>query len=306
MKFLSLGFFITFLQFLLLFFPVITSATSVPALAILSELKGDVKTGPPKKMTRGSEGKMLWRKHQIKTGENSSATIFFIDGSEIRLFSKTDLKIGVKKRHSSRWVRYRILLRNGSFWGFFTRGKNAVEVGGKGLNLLLSNASLRFTKQKTGSNISVTSGFVKVFNMVSSVILNSGQRLYQIQKKDFLPQKVTFIPNQLKLWLEPKNLVFSGKDSLKINLNFQVVRYGTKSKINRSGPIYLRSNYYNIISPDSIRLNVEGRGKSTIEVNPPNLNDRTFEGSVIFHAIMDQNGYDDVQSGSIKVKFRKP
>ena len=142
--------------------------------------------------------------------------------------------------------------------------------------------------------------------MVSSVKLNSGQRLYQIKENDFLPQKVTYIPNQLKMWIEPKNLVFSGKESLSINLNFQVVRYGTESKINRSGPIYLRSNYYNIFSPNSIRLNAEGRGKSTIVIKPPHLNDKTFEGSVIFKAIMDQNGYDDVNSGSIKVKFKKP
>jgi len=306
MKFLLLIPFTIYIQFLFLFLPSPISAESYPSLAILSEIKGDVKAGHYKKISKGFDGKMLSKNHQIKTGENSSTTIFFMDGSEIRLFSKTDLKIGVKKRHSSRWVRYRLLLQTGSFWGYFTRGRNAVEIGGKGLSLLLSNASIRFTKQNTGNNISVSSGFVKVFNMVSSVKLNSGQRLYQIKENDFLPQKVTYIPNQLKLWIESKNLVFSGKESLSINLNFQVVRYGTESKINRSGPIYLRSNYYNIFSPNSIRLNAEGRGKSTIVIKPPHLNDKTFEGSVIFKAIMDQNGYDDVNSGSIKVKFKKP
>jgi len=306
MKFLYLFLFKTFPYYFLLCFPLISLAKSTPALAILSELKGDVITGFSNNFSNGFDGKMLWKKNRIKTGENSSATIFFFDGSQIRLFSKSDLKIGVKKRRSSRWVRYRILLHSGSFWGFFARGKNAVEVGGKGLSLLLSNASIRFTKQKTGNSISVSSGIAKVFNMASSVKLNSGQRLYQVQKKDFLPQKITYIPNQLKLSVEPKNMVFPRKDSLRINLNFQVVRQGTKSKINRSGPIYLMSNYYNIISPDSIRINAEGMGETILEVKPPQLNDRTFEGSVIFHAIMDQNGYDDVQSGSLKVKFKTP
>ena len=52
---------------------------------------------------------------------------------------------------------------------------------------------LRFTKVGNKYNISAISGNLKVFNNVSSVKLNSGQRLYQIQKNDFLPQKISKI-----------------------------------------------------------------------------------------------------------------
>ena len=88
-----------------------------------------------------------------------------------------------------------------------------------------------------------------------------------------------------------------------INLLLQVVRSGTENKINRPGPIFLRSNYYNLIIPDSIRLNTEGYAKISLEVKPPHSNDRTFEGSIIFQTFMDKNNFDDVQDGSLKVKF---
>jgi hypothetical protein len=55
--------------------------------------------------------------------------------------------------------------------------------------------------------------------------------------------------------------------------------------------------------PDSIRLNKDGKAKTTIEVAPPRSNDRTFEGTVTLHSIMDQSGYNDVQDGLLKVRF---
>tara|TARA_B100000686_G_C16653263_1_gene896737 strand:+ start:314 stop:1234 length:921 start_codon:yes stop_codon:yes gene_type:complete len=301
----SFYFKITFLC-LCLSIPSLALAKSFPALAILSQIKGNVKAGPINRISDGFNGKMLWNRFQVQTEEKSAASIFFADGSEIRLFNSSNLKIGLKKSPSSRWSRYRILLSSGSFWGYFSRGKTPVEIGGEGLRILLSNASIRFTKQKKGNNISVSSGFAKVFNMVSSVNLKSGQRLYQIQKKDFLPQKIGVIPNKLILQIEPDNPIFSRERSLNLNLNFQVVRNGTDFKINRSGPIYLRNNYYNLTIPDSIKLNSEGESKIVIKVKPPHSNDRTFMNSLIFQAIMDQNGYDDVQDGLSTIKFRTP
>jgi len=291
------------LQFQFLLFYSISSAKSVPSLAVLSRISGEVKAGPYNKLMNGFNGKMIRRKFYIKTEENSSTTIYFRDGSEIRLFGKSNLKIGLKKSDSKRWLRYRILLKDGSFWGNFTRGKNPVEVGGEGLRMLVSNASIRFSKQGNKHNISANSGIVKVINKVSSVKLISGQRLHKVQKKDFLPQKISPIPNQLKIWIEPKNPIFTNEESLMINLFLQVVRFGTKTKINRPGPIYLRTNYYNLIIPNSIRLNSEGKAKISLEVKPPHSNDRTFEGSIIFQTLMDKNSFDDVQNGSLKVKF---
>ena len=56
--------------------------------------------------------------------------------------------------------------------------------------------------------------------------------------------------------------------------------------------------------PDLIRLNTDGNAKAKIKVAPPSSEDRTFGGSVTFHAIMDQKGFDDVRDGTFKVKFR--
>jgi len=282
------------------------SAKTAPILAVLSQIKGKVKAGTAKKMTEGTNGKMLLRRHRVRTEKSGRATIFFYDGSEVRLFGATELTIGAKKSRSSRWVRYRLVLNSGSFWGHFVRGKNPVEIEGGGIRLQLSNASLRFSKKKTGIDISVPSGMAKVFNKGSSLKLFAGQRLYQIQQNEFLPKKVSLIPNQLKLRIEPSALVFSGKEPLKLNLDFQVIRIGTHRPVDRSGPVHLKGNYYNLMIPDSIRINTDGKASAIIEVAMPPKNDRTFEGTVTFHAIMDQGGYDDVQDGLLKVKLTNP
>lgn len=161
-------------------------------------------------------------------------------------------------------------------------------------------------KGNTGIDIALPSGMAKVSNKSSSVKLLAGQRLYQVSKNDFLPQKISLIPNQLKLWIEPSAPVFKGKGSLKLNLHFQIVRYGTDRPVDRPGSVYLKSNYYNLKIPDSIRLNKDGKAKTTIEVTPPRSNDRTFEGTVTLHSIMDQSGYNDVQDGLLKVRFTSP
>jgi len=282
---------------------VLSPAKTVPALAVLSQIKSKVKTGYSKKMTEGFNGQMLLRRYRVRTEKKGRATIFFNDGSEVRLFGETELTIGAKKSRNYRWVRYRLFLHTGSFWGHFVRGKNPVDIGGGGMRLQLSNASLRFSREKTATDIAVPSGMAKVSNKSSSIKLLAGQRLYQVRKNDFLPQKISLIPNQLKLWIEPSAPVFKGKESLKLNLHFQIVRYGTDRPVDRPGSVYLISNYYNLKMPDSIRLNSDGKAKTTIEVAPPRSNDRTVEGTVTLHSIMDQSGYNDVQDGLLKVRF---
>ena len=64
---------------------------------------------------------------------------------------------------------------------------------------------------------------LKVFNKVSSTKLNSGQRLYQVQKKDFLPQKISLIPNQIKIFK------FEKFDDL-LNSNVDLIVLGISSK----------------------------------------------------------------------------
>ena len=297
---LTIGFFL-----LINTIPAICSAKTFPALAILSLIKDKVKTGPSKKMTEGFNGQMLLNRYRVRTEKQGRATIFFNDGSEVRLFGETELTIGARKSRNYRWVRYRLVLHAGSFWGQFVNAKNPVEIGGGGMRLHVSDVSLRFSRGKTGIDIAVSSGMAKVFNKSSSVKLLAGQRLNQVREKDFLPQLVKRIPNQLKLWLEPSTFIFMEKESLKLTLHFQVIRFGTDRSVDRSGPVFLKSNYYNLTMPDSIRLNMDGTAEITIEVAPPRSNDRTFEGTVTFHSIMDQSGYNDVRDGSLKVRFTR-
>ena len=279
-------------------------AKSFPDFAVLSQIQGKIKAGPAKIMVEGTNGLLLRHRHRVKTEKDGKATVFIKDGSEIRLFADTELIVGAKKSRNSRWMRYRLVLLSGSFWGHFVREKNPVEISGGSMRLQVSDASIRFSKKKTGTDISVLNGTVRVFNKSSFVKLHGGQRLYQIQKNDFMPQKVSIIPNQLKLSLGPSEPVFHGDKTIELNLNLQVVRYGSDRAVERPGPVHLRANYYNLEIPDSIRLNTDGNAKAKIKVAPPSSEDHTFEGSVTFHAIMDQKGFDDVRDGTFKVKFR--
>lgn len=284
--------------------PKFCAAKSFPALAVLSQIQGKVKAGPAKKMVEGTNGLLLGYRQRVRTEKDGRATVFFKDGSEVRLFAETVLTVGARKSRNSRWMRYRLVLRSGSFWGHFVRGKYPVEINGGGMRLQLSDASIRFSKKKTGNDIAVSSGTVKVFNKSSFVQLLGGHRLYHIQQSDFMPQKVSLISNVLKLWIEPSEPVFSGAKPIELNLNMQVVRNGSNRPVERPGPVFLKGSYYNLEIPDSIRLNTDGKAATKIKVDPPSSADRTFEGSVTFHAIMDHSGFDDVRDGIFKVKFK--
>jgi FecR protein. len=271
--------------------------TPLPDFAVLSQIQGKIKAGSVKQMVEGANGMLLRKRHRVKTEKDGKVTILFKDGSEVRLFTDSELILGAKKSRNSRWMRYKLLLLSGSLWGHFVRGKDPIEISGGTLRLLLSDTSIRLSKKKTGTDISVLKGSVRVFNKSSFVKLNGGQRLYQIKKNDFMPQKISVIPNQLKLSLRPSETVFRGGNAIELNLNLQVVRYGSDRNVERQGPIYFRANYYNLVFPDSIRLNTNGNAKAKVKVTPPSSEDRTFGGSVTFHAIIDQKGFDDVRDG---------
>jgi len=279
-------------------------AITLPDFAVLSQIQGKIKAGPRNKMMEGTNGMLLRLRHRVKTEKDGKATVFIKDGSEVRLFTDSELIVGSKKSRNSRWMRYRLVLISGSFWGHFVREKNPIEIIGGTLRLQLSDASIRFSKKKTGTDISVLKGTVRVFNKSSFVKLHAGQRLYQIQKNDFMPQKVSIIPNQLRLTLGPSEQVFNSDKTIELNLNLQVVRYGSDRNVQRPGPVHLWANYYNLELPDSIRLNTDGNAKAKIKVAPPSLEDHTFGGSITFHAIMDQKGFDDVRDGTFEVRFR--
>jgi len=278
-------------------------AKSLPDFAVLSKIQGKIKAGPAIKMVEGTNGMLLRHRHRVKTEKDGKATVFIKDGTELRLFNDSNLIVGAKKSRNSRWMRYRLVLLSGSFWGHFVRGKNPIEISGGSLRLQLSDASIRFSTKKTGTNISVLKGSVRVFNKSSFVKLHGGQRLYQIQKNDLMPQKISIIPYQLKLSLGPSKPVFHGDKTTELNLSLQVVRYGSERAVERPGPVYLWANYYNLEMPDSIRLNADGNAKAKIKFAPPSSKDRTFGGSVTFNAIMDHKGFDDVRDGAFVLRF---
>ena len=150
MQFFIWCFFAINLSLLNFLVPVHAVAQNSPALAIISQLKGSVKAGLGENMSPGFNGVMLRNRYKVRTEKKSAVTIFFSDGSEVRLFGSTELRIGAKKSHNSRWVRYRLVLRSGSFWGNFVRGKNPVEIVGGGCvyNFLIHHLDSRRKKRE--------------------------------------------------------------------------------------------------------------------------------------------------------------
>jgi len=280
-------------------------AKSLPDFAVISQIQGKIKAGTTKKMKEGTNGMLLNYRNRVKTEKDGKATVYIKDGSKIRLFTDSFLIVGAKKSRNSRWMRYRLVLLSGSFWGRFARDKNPIEISSRDLRLELSDASIRFSNKKNGTNISVLKGTVRVFNNNSFVKLHGGQRLYQIQKNDFMPKKIGIIPNQLKISLGESKPVLQGDKIIEFNLNLQIFRFGSERAVERPGHVNLWANYYNLEIPNVIRLNTNGSAEAKIKVSPPIPDDRTFEGSVTFHAIMDQKGFDDVRDGTFKLKFRK-
>ena len=105
-------------------------AISLPDFAVLSQIQGKIKAGPAKKMMEGTNGMLLRHTHKVKTEKDGKATVFIKDGSELRLFTDSELIVGAKKSRNSRWMRYRLVLLSGSFWGHFVREKNPIEIKG--------------------------------------------------------------------------------------------------------------------------------------------------------------------------------
>ena len=84
-------------------------AKSLPDFAVLSQIQGKIKAGPAKKMMEGTNGMLLRHRHRVKTEKDGKATVLIKDGSELRLFTNSDLIVGAKKSRNSRWMRYRLV-----------------------------------------------------------------------------------------------------------------------------------------------------------------------------------------------------
>ena len=72
-------------------------AISLPDFAVLSQIQGKIKAGPAKKMMEGTNGMLLRHRHRVKTEKDGKATVFLKDGSELRLFTDSELILGGKK-----------------------------------------------------------------------------------------------------------------------------------------------------------------------------------------------------------------
>ena len=71
-------------------------AISLPDFAVLTQIQGKIKAGPAKKMVDVTNGMLLRHKHRVKTEKDGKATVFFKDGSELRLFTDSELIVGAK------------------------------------------------------------------------------------------------------------------------------------------------------------------------------------------------------------------
>ena len=66
-------------------------AISLPDFAVLSQIQGKIKARPAKKMVEGTNGMLLRQRHRVKTEKDGKATVIIKDGSELRLFTDSNL-----------------------------------------------------------------------------------------------------------------------------------------------------------------------------------------------------------------------
>ena len=178
-------------------------------IARVGEVTGNIqiiKAAQGKSGKGGSRGSKLAHNDILAVGVNSKATILYQDGTRIRVFANSRVKVQQGKKS------FAAELEKGSFWLHKKKGGRKVfiiktaqaAIGVKGTDLAVGVNSSK-------TSISVFSGSVIVKNKAQKIVLAEGQMLdnitFESSLKDIIasiPHKISILPDQLKI--EPKTI----------------------------------------------------------------------------------------------------
>ena len=271
-------------------------------IASLERISGQVNVNQAesKSMVQGRKGLLLKTGDEVITGDDGRATIKFRDGSEIRLFKKTNFQIKAKESGGQdRTFKVNLLMKVGSFWGNMVKRRQVTDIQTPTATIGIKGTTLRVVEREGNARVALTEGLVEVSNARDRIDLQPGKRMTEFTRTDALADKVQDIPYKLNLTSEKKKLGFSNNRSEEVYVSIQLINIKTGEAVRRSGPIYLRSNYDRINYPQVAQLDERGFARVALTFDPPEASDSSLNGNVYVWGVMDSEESDDTSEGRI-------
>ena len=283
-------------------------AQSSEIVASLDRLEGraQVIVKETNRTVRGRNGLLLKDGDTVITKEKSRVTVKFRDGSEVRLFPKSQFVIQATKESKGRQrsFTYRLFLKLGSIWGQFTPQRQVVSVGMPTATIGIKGTTFRATHRNGKGRVALTEGRVEVRNKRSTVNLLPGKRLPDFTATEDLTKIVQDIPLKVDIKSEKRELTFSDNQPEEVFVTLQLINIKSGGEIHRAGKVYFRSNYGRISYPPVSNLNQRGFARVPLVIAPPQPTDDKLDGNVYVWAVIDEEDADDTVEG--KILFRVP
>lgn len=279
-------------------------------VATLDRLKGKVEVikAESGKVTPGRVGLLLEIGDTVVTLEQSAATIKFRDGSEIRLFAKSNFLIRAvrESKGADRSFLYRLSMKAGAFWGRFVPQREVATIGTPTATIGIKGTTLRVVERDNQARVALTEGLIDVENDRSKVELQPGKRLTNFSRGDDLATKLQDIPYRLVMNSEKRDLKFSGARSEEVFVTIQLTDIKSGNQVRRPGVLYLRSDYGRIVYPPSAELDQRGFARVPLVFFPPEAADAKFNGTIYVWAVLDEEIADDTTEGRLKFTIPVP
>lgn len=285
-------------------------AQSKDIIASLQRISGrvSVRQVRTRKTIRGRNGLLLRTGDTVITARRARSTIKFRNGSEIRLFPRSEFQVKASERKGRRRTfRFSLFSKVGSFWGRFVKRRQVANIRTPTATIGIKGTVLRVTDRDGKARVALTEGLIDVSNDREKVELRPGKRLTEFTASDTLADKIQDIPLQLDMKSQKRKLEFLNKNTEEVFVSIQLVNIKTGRTIHRSGPIYLRSNYDKFTPPPSPPvLNQRGFVRVLVQFTRPEKSDARFNGNIFLWAVMDQEDADDVSEGRLKFTIPVP
>lgn len=272
-------------------------------VASLDRLEGraQVIVSATNRTVQARNGLLLKDGDTVVTKEKSRVTIKFRDGSEVRLFPRSQFVIQASKesKGKQRSFSYRLFLKLGSIWGHFTPQRQIASVGMPTATIGIKGTTFRAVYRNKKSRVALTEGLVEVRNERSKVDLVPGQRLPDFTATEDLTKIVQDIPLKVDIKSEKRKLAFAGNQPEEVFVSLQLINIKSGAEFHRSGKVYFRSNYGRITYPPVSNLNQRGFARVPLVIAPPTPADDKLDGNIYVWAVIDEEAADDTAEGKI-------
>jgi hypothetical protein len=288
---------------IVLLFGTMAMAQTSEIVASLARLEGraQVVVGATNRTVQGRNGLLLKAGDTVITKEKSRVTVKFRDGSEVRLFPRSQFVIQATKESKTkeRTFSYRLFLKLGSIWGQFVPQRQVASIRMPTATIGIKGTTLRAVYRNKKSRVALTEGRVEVTNQRSKVDLVPGKRLPDFTATDDLTKIVEDIPFKVDIKSEKRKLEFSNNQPEEVFVSLQLIDIKTGAEVHRAGKVYFRSNYGRIAYPPVSNLNQRGFMRVPLIISPPEPTDDKLDGNVYVWAVIDEETADDTAEGKI-------